>query len=182
MDNDEAKQKLQGIWPEVIGAVISERDGVVNLCPVNYQAVPSVFEQPLSICIGLDNASYTLQTILQTGEFVYAYPSRRQLKDTLYCGTVSGRSGDKLQHTQLTFTASSRVRPPQLVDAVLNFECKLVHHYDAGSFTVVIGEVLNIVDSGKNNLDKIYALGDQQYGAIPAVEILQEGRSANESG
>lgn len=176
MNDQEIKEKLEAIWPEVIGAVITNQDGKVNLCPINYQAVSTVYEKPLSVCIGLDNKNQTLQTVLQTGEFVYAYPSKSQLHDIIYCGTVSGREGDKLAQTKLQFSPSQKVVPPNLVDAVLNYECKVLHHYDVGEFTVVIGEIVNVVASDKSNLDKIYALGGMKYGAIQSVEVLQEGR------
>ena len=176
MNDQEIKEKLEAIWPEVIGAVITKRDDTVNLCPINYQAVSTVYEKPLSVCIGLDNKNYTLETILQTGEFVYAYPSKSQLKDVLYCGTVSGRDGDKPRQTKLQFSPSEKIAPPNLVDAVLNYECKLLHHYNVGEFTIVIGEILKVVSSDKDNLEKIYALGGMRYGAIKDVEVLQEGR------
>jgi flavin reductase (DIM6/NTAB) family NADH-FMN oxidoreductase RutF len=177
MDDKEVREKLEAIWPEVIGAVITKRDDKVNLCPVNYQAVSTVYEKPLSVCLGLDNRGYTLETILKTGEFVYAYPSKPQLKDILYCGTVSGRDADKLQNTALRFTDSEKVAPPNLENAVLNYECKVLHHYNVGEFTIVIGEILKLVRSDKDSLDKIYALGGMRYGAIRGIDVLQEGRT-----
>lgn len=174
--DQEIKEKLEAIWPEVIGVVITKRGDKVNLCPINYQAVSTVYEKPLSVCLGLDNRNYTLETVLETKEFVYAYPSVEQLKQTLQCGTVSGRDQDKLAQTDFRFTASKTVAPPNLEGAVLNYECKLLHHYNVGEFTVVIGEIVNINSSGKGSLDKIYALGGMRYGAIKEIEVLQEGR------
>lgn len=175
--DQEIKEKLEAIWPEVIGAVITKRGDKVNLTPINYQAVSTVYEKPLSVCLGLDNRNYTLETVLETKEFVYAYPSVEQLKQTLFCGTVSGRDQDKLAQTDFRFTDSQTVAPPNLEGAVLNYECKLLHHYNVGEFTVVIGEILHINASDKGNLEKIYALGGLRYGAIKEVEVLQEGRS-----
>ena len=174
--DQEIKEKLEAIWPEVIGVVITKRGEKVNLTPINYQAVSTVYEKPLSVCLGLSNTNYTLENILETKEFVYAYPSKEQLKQTIYCGTVSGRDTDKLANTDFTFSESKVVTPPNLDGAVLNYECKLLHHYNVGEFTIVIGEILSINSSGKGNLEKIYALGGFGYGAIKEVETLQEGR------
>jgi flavin reductase (DIM6/NTAB) family NADH-FMN oxidoreductase RutF len=174
--DQEIKEKLEAIWPEVIGAVITKRGDKVNLTPINYQAVSTVYEKPLTVCLGLSNENYTLENILETKEFVYAYPSVEQLKQILYCGTVSGRDTDKLANTDFRFTGSKAVTPPNLEGAVLNYECKLAHYYNAGEFTIVIGEILNINSSEKNSLDKIYALGGMRYGAIKEVTVLQEGR------
>lgn len=174
--DESIKEKLEAIWPEVIGAVITKQDDKINLCPINYQAVSTVYETPLSVCLGLDNRNLTLQTILETKQFVYAYPSKEQIKDILYCGTVSGREIDKLAQTQLSFTDSQKVSPPNLNGAVLNYECKLLHHYNVGEFTIVIGEILQLNKSEKGSLDKLYALGGMRYGAIKELEVLQEGR------
>lgn len=176
MEDTIIKEKLEAIWPEVIGAVVTKKGEVINLCPINYQAVSTVYEKPLTVCIGLDNRSYTLETILAMKEFVYAYPSYMQLKDIIYCGTVSGRDIDKIINTDLHFVESKVIGVPQLADAVLNYECKAVHCYDAGEFTIVIGEILEIHTSSYGNLDKIYALGGQKYGTIGGVEVLQHGR------
>lgn len=176
MDDKVIKEKIEAIWPEVIGAVVTKRDGVVDLCPINYQAVSTAYEKPLSVCLGLDNKSYTLETILQTNEFVYAYPSKSQLKEIIYCGTVSGRDGFKFENTDLDFISSKAIDAPNLQGAVLNYECKLLHSYNVGQFTIVIGEVLTLIHSDKGSLDKIYSLGGTRYGTINSVEVLQIGR------
>ena len=176
MEDKEVKEKLEAIWPEVIGAVITKRGDKVNLTPINYQAVSTIYEKPLSVCLGLSNSNYTLESILETKEFVYAYPSRGQLKQVLWCGTVSGRDTDKLSKTDFSFSESKTVVPPNLDDAVLNYECKLLHHYNVGEFTIVIGEIVAVNSSGKGNLEKIYALGGFGYGVIKEIETLQEGR------
>jgi flavin reductase (DIM6/NTAB) family NADH-FMN oxidoreductase RutF len=178
--DQEIREKMEAVFPEVIGAVITKRGGQVNLCPINYQAISTVYEKPLTLCIGLSNGGYSLETILETREFVYAYPSKDQITDILYCGTVSGRDGDKLGRTSLEFHQSIDVKPPHLVGAVLNYECRVVHSYNAGgddSFTILVAEIQQIVPTtGKNNLDKIYSLGGRTYGAVGSIDVLQVGR------
>ncbi|MET0779674.1 MAG: flavin reductase family protein [Candidatus Saccharimonadales bacterium] len=180
-DNQEIRERMENVFPEVIGAVITKRGGQVNLCPINYQAISTIYEQPLTICIGLSNGGYTLETILETKEFVYAYPAKDQIHDILYCGTVSGRDGDKLAKTSLEFNQAMTVMPPHLAGAVLNYECRLVHSYSAGgkdSFTVLITEIQQIVPTtDKDNLDKIYSMGGHNYGSIKEMDVLQVGRS-----
>lgn len=176
MTDTQVREKLEAIWPEVIGLVITKESDKINVCPVNYQGVSTVYEKPLSVCLGLDNKNLTLETVLKTSEFVYTYPSRAQLKDAIYCGTVSGRVIDKIPNTNFKFSPSKAILPPNLVGAVLNYECKLVHSYNVGDFTIVIGKILEINSSGKDNLQKIYALGGQRYGVIKEVETLQDGR------
>lgn len=170
------QEKLESIWPEVIGLVITKNEEKLNACPINYQGISTIYETPLSVTLGLDNRNLTLENILKTKEFVYAYPSMDQLKDTLYCGTVSGRNTDKLIHTNFTFSLSEKVAAPHLDDAVLNCECKLMHHYNVGQFTIVIGEIVHMSGSPDKKLEKIYAFGGTQYGIIQEVKVLQIGR------
>lgn len=174
--DDSVKEKLEAIWPEVIGLVITSHNGKTNVCPINYQGVSSTYEQPLSVCIGLDNKNLTLETILATKEFVYAYPSREQLEDTIYCGTVSGRNTNKLEQTSFTFSPSEFVTPPLLDGAVINYECVVVHSYNAGAFTIVVGEIKKLHSSDKSHLDKVYSLGGRNYGVIKETETLKFGR------
>jgi flavin reductase (DIM6/NTAB) family NADH-FMN oxidoreductase RutF len=174
---DGVREKLEAVFPSVIGVVVTKRGDKVNLCPINYQAISTVYETPLTITIGLSNRGYTLETVLETGEFVYAYPSTDQLDDVLHCGTVSGRTTDKLAATGLEFNQSLTIKPPHLKDAVLNYECRMVHHYNAGSFTIVVAEIQEIIPSShKGDLDKIYSLGHHRYGALEGVKVLKEGR------
>lgn len=169
-------EQLQAMWPEVIGAVITKRQDRVNLCPINFQAVSTAYELPLTACIGLGNTSYTLEIIKETGEFVYAYPSKEQLADILRCGAISGRDEDKIAQTRLSFSESKHLGVPLLDDAVLNYECRVVHMYDAGSFTIVIGKAVAIHPSNKDKLDKIYTLGGLGYGTLTGLNTLQESR------
>lgn len=84
MDIQKTKNKLEAIWPEVIGLVITKVGDKVNVSPINYQGVSTVYETPLTVTLGLDNKNLTLENVLKTKEFVYSYPSKDQLKDTIY--------------------------------------------------------------------------------------------------
>lgn len=176
MDQDKIAKQLDAIFPQVIGAVITHdhKDGRVNLAPINFQAVSTKYEHPASVCIGLSNQSSTLKNILDSKQFVYAYPNPNQVKDIIYCGTVSGHTTDKMKNTKLKFKKSNQVEPPTLQEAVINFECELTHSYKAGDFTIIVGEVkyMQVNDSRQ----KIYSLGGTKYGTLKIDEILQEGR------
>jgi len=177
MDVAKTEKLLESIFPEVIGAVITvdPSNMRVNLCPVNFQAVSTKYEHPLTVCLGLGNNSYTLKNILAHGQFVYAYPSPGQLKDVIYCGTVSGYKSDKLKDTRLQFTESKKVAPPNLQNAVINFECELQHSYIVGNFTLVVGLVKHL-EGSPTETQKIYSLGGTKYGTVVIDKVIQESR------
>lgn len=162
--------------PEVIGAVITKRNGKINVCPVNWQVTSTSYEKPPVVCVGLANNNWTLENIKAIKEFTYAYPTRSQLKDTLYCGTVSGRKIDKISHTSFKFRPAKYVSVPILERAVLNFECQLMKVIKLDSFSIVIGRVVEFYTSKKKSLDKIYSLGRSNYGVIDSIKVLQRGR------
>lgn len=172
MTDDEIREKQKALWPQVIGAVITKSKERANLCPVTFQAVSSVYEKPLTVCVGLTNTNFSLENIVATKEFVFSYPTKHQLEDILYCGTVSGRQLNKLRNTQLEFEKATAVQPPLLKNAAINFECRLVHTYKQDTFTLVVGEVVMYHSTNELNLDKVYALGGTDFGVISDVEVL----------
>ncbi|GEM_PF-3421673 len=176
IDENFFDEMSESTMPWMIGAVITKSSNKINLCPVTFQTISSRFEKPFSICIGLTNDNYTLETVLKTKEFTYAYPSKEQLKDVLYCGTVSGRDRDKLKNTDFQFSDSQHITLPQLKDAVANYECIVIHTHKLDIFTIVIGEIINGVVSKRDKLDKIYALGEEGYGIIKSIKALEEKR------
>ncbi len=169
-------EELESIFPEVIGAVITSRGNIVNLCPINFQAVSTVYENPTTVCIGLSNTSYSLENIQTNKQFIYAYPSESQTEDVIYCGTVSGRDINKLDKTNLKFSESTNIKPPNLEGAIVNFECELVHSYVAGNFTIIVAKVLRINQGSGYNWQKIYSLGGQKYGTIDIKQVIKHGR------
>lgn len=161
--------------PQPIGLVIT-KDTKLNFCPVNWQVVSTKYETPLTVCIGLSNQHYTLKAILDTKEFVYAYPSRKHLKDTIYCGTVSGHDVVKQDETNFELFDSNMIKTPCLQDAVLNFECTLLEKVKLDNYTIIVGKVLFTHESQLDSLEKIYALGGQRYGTIEKVKTVIDGR------
>jgi flavin reductase (DIM6/NTAB) family NADH-FMN oxidoreductase RutF len=171
MPNPDLQSNL--IMPQAIGLVITG-DEKVNLCPVNWHIVSTKYESPMTVCVGLSHGHYTLEVIEKTEEFVFAYPTRDQLKDTLFCGTVSGRDVDKLKKTSFEFADSQKVSPPLLKEAVLNLECKLDQKIVMGNYTILVGIVEAVHESDKSPLDKIYSLGDQNYGVVSEMQIFSK--------
>jgi len=173
---DEIGKKLENIFPLVIGLVITKIGEKVNICPINWQVVSTKYETPITVCIGLSHTSYSLDNIKATNQFTLAYPSKEQLEDTIYCGTVSGRSIDKLKSTSFKFNPSKHINPPHIRSAVINFECEVIQIVTLETFCIIIANVLAVETSSKRALDKIYALGRTNYGSIKEVSVDKVGR------
>ncbi len=165
--------------PWTIGLVITKRDDKINICPVTFQVISSIYEKPYVVCIGLSNDNYSLETILKTKEFAYAYPSSKQLKDSLFSGTISGRNIDKIKKTSFKFTKARSISSPHLQDAVVNFECKVKDIIKLETFTIIVGKIVNLQFdkyTKEHKLNKMYALGDFNYGVIEKLKVMETGR------
>ncbi len=174
---DNVADKLEKIFPLVIGLVVTKNAEKINMCPVNWQVVSTKYELPITVCIGLSHTSYSLDIIKATKEFTFAFPAKSQLEDAIYCGTVSGRTVDKIKHTTFKFEGSKKIQPPHVKDAVMNLECKVRQIIRLETFCIVIGNVVEVKTlETKGSLDKIYALGKMTYGSIDKITIEKVGR------
>jgi flavin reductase (DIM6/NTAB) family NADH-FMN oxidoreductase RutF len=99
---------------------------------------------PFLMLVSVGKKRYTHKSIIEQGEFVICYPSAEQEKGAMYCGSHSGKEGDKIARSGLEATPSAKVKPPTIKDCTVAFECKVVCQYDAGDHTLFIGEVVAV--------------------------------------
>jgi len=85
----------------------------------------------LPICVVLVRPSRYTHDLLETcGDFTVNVPADHMVKAVQYCGTHSGRDGDKAAACGLAFAPSSDVEVPYLVGSALHYECRTVHTSD----------------------------------------------------
>lgn len=162
--------------PALIAAVITERQGKVDVCPIAFHVISTKWEKPFVACVGLANRGYTLSLITRTKRFVLAYPSHAQLKDILWCGTVTGRKVNKARLTRLKFIQSKHGLP-FLMGAVANIGCRLIKKIRLNTFTLVVGEAIDCHALPSRALQKVYTLGNEQYGVLKGWKVNQKGRT-----
>jgi len=134
-------QALQHKYPEWIDLVVARgTDGQVNAMPVGWSMIAS--GSPLLYAVAIHRRQYTAQLIRETREFVVAAPSAEMAEATLYCGTHSGRDGDKIEPSGLTLVPAAKVKTPLLEGAVYNLECKLHGEFETGDHLLFVGEVV----------------------------------------
>jgi flavin reductase (DIM6/NTAB) family NADH-FMN oxidoreductase RutF len=86
-------------------------------------------------------------------------------KEVAYCGSHSGRDGDKIEECGLTLTKGNRIEAPFIDESIVHYECRRVHrnnvlnpdldggivrtYYPAGDFhRIYYGEVLGVYRRG----------------------------------
>jgi flavin reductase (DIM6/NTAB) family NADH-FMN oxidoreductase RutF len=132
---------LKQKYPEWIDLVVARgAGGQVNAMPVGWSTIAS--GSPLLYAVAIHRRQYTAQLIRETHEFVVAAPSAAMAAATLYCGTHSGRDGDKIGPSGLRLIPAAEIETPLLEDAVYNLECKLYREFETGDHILFVGEVV----------------------------------------
>jgi flavin reductase (DIM6/NTAB) family NADH-FMN oxidoreductase RutF len=101
--------------------------------------------KPFLMMVSIGKTRFSHKAISEQKEFVICYPAADQEKGALYCGSHSGKSGDKIARAGLTAVPSTKVRPPTIKDCTVAFECMVVSAYDAGDHTLFVGEVVAVI-------------------------------------
>jgi len=103
--------------------------------------MPISHEPPL-IVIGVSPRRYSHQLIIETAQFVVNVPTEDIVEQTVFCGTVSGRTHDKFKEAGLTPVPANMVKPPLIKECVSSLECKVTAKYTCGDHTLFVGEVV----------------------------------------
>jgi flavin reductase (DIM6/NTAB) family NADH-FMN oxidoreductase RutF len=141
MKRVEISQALQRKYPEWIDLVVSRSpDGQVNVMPVGWSMIASSI--PPLYAVAIHTRQHTARLIQASGEFVVAVPTVEMGRATLYCGTHSGRDGDKIGPSGLILLPASVIQTPLVEGAVYNLECKLHQQVQAGDHLVFFGEIV----------------------------------------
>jgi flavin reductase (DIM6/NTAB) family NADH-FMN oxidoreductase RutF len=136
-----AGHALKHKYPEWIDLVVSRgADGGVNVMPVGWSTIAS--GTPLLYAVAINARHHTTRLIHETREFVVAAPSAAMAEATLYCGTHSGREGDKVKPAGLQLVPASVEQVPLLRRAVYDLECRLHTAVETGDHVLFVGEVV----------------------------------------
>jgi len=104
-------------------------------------AMPTSINPPL-VAISISPRRYSHSLIEETKEFVVNIPTMDILKETFFCGTVSGRDHDKFKEAELTALIAKKVKPPLIKECVAHLECKLHSQFETGNHTIFVGEIV----------------------------------------
>jgi len=101
-----------------------------------------VSSTPPTVAMGLRESRHTLELIRRTGTFTVNVPPSSLAAEVDYCGTTPGGKTDKFAATGLTLTASAVVDAPMIAQCPFNLECRVTEEVVAGSYVVVLGEIV----------------------------------------
>ena len=166
------------IFPTPVWCVGSyDTDGHPNVMTVAWGGI--CCSRPPCATVSLRRATYSYASILQRQAYTLSVPSERYVKEADYFGIASGRDVDKFATTGLTPVRSELVDAPYVGEFPMILECRLIHHYEIGSHTHFVGEILDVkVDEatltaeGQADIEQVcpivYGPGRGRYHAVGA--------------
>jgi len=133
-----------------------------------------VSHEPPMVAISIAPRRLSHRIIQETGEFVVNVPTMDIVKETLFCGRVSGRTHDKFKEAPLTSAPSKKVQAPIIKECAAHLECKLQKKVTTGDHTVFIGRVVasyvneGIYDNGFkiDRMKPIFHIGGDNFATL----------------
>ena len=116
---------------------------------------------PPMISVSFQHRRHTLKGVKENGTFSVNIPSVELVKETDYCGLVSGRERDKVADCKFSVFYGKLGTAPLISECPVNLECSAVHMLNLGSHMMVVGQIeeVHVTDScltdGEPDVEKI---------------------------
>ncbi len=125
------------LWQETVGMLTREgillcsvnSDGAPNVMTIGWMTAGVVWGKPI-VTVYVRPTRFTYTYLEQVPEFTVNVLPPEHAEALQFCGTASGRDVDKLAHTGLTAVPAQRVTAPVIEQAVIHYECRIVHKSD----------------------------------------------------
>ena len=156
--------------------------GTMVDCKPNFMAVAwcgVACSNPPMVSVAIRLARYTLKGI-QNREFSVNIPSADIVKETDYCGMVSGAEVDKVAACKFDVFYGQLTNAPLIEQCPVNLACKVAHILNLGTHQLIIGQVIethvteSCLTDGKPDLNKIQPF---VYGMGSTTEYYTLGKS-----
>jgi flavin reductase (DIM6/NTAB) family NADH-FMN oxidoreductase RutF len=115
--------------------------GVHNVITLAW-ATPVSIDPPMMV-IAVSPARFSHHLIERSGEFVVNVPGAAMLPAVWYCGTHSGRDGDKFSAAGLSVEAAAVVATPLVRECFAHIECCVTDSPAEGDHTLFVGEAVS---------------------------------------
>ncbi|MFC2005312.1 flavin reductase family protein [Chloroflexota bacterium] len=100
-----------------------------------------VNNRPPMLSVSFNHQRYVLKGVKQNGTFSVNIPSVDLVKETDYCGLVSGRDTDKVADCKFDIFYGKLTNAPLISECPINLECNVVHILNLGSHDMVVGQI-----------------------------------------
>jgi flavin reductase (DIM6/NTAB) family NADH-FMN oxidoreductase RutF len=162
-----AKNCLYPLPTVLVGALVNDKP--------NYAAIAHVgIMEPNAVSLGMNKIHYTNKGIMANKTFSINIPSTKQVKETDYCGIVSGRNKSKADMFK-TFFGKLKTAP-MIEECSINMECELVKIIDFPNHDIFIGKIAAthcdevVLTEGAVDFEKVqpilFVMNDRSYWSL----------------
>ncbi len=150
----------------------TDKTGKANIITLAW-SMPTSRDPPM-VVISVAPTRLSHRMIEETHEFAVNVPTIEIVRETLFCGRISGTECDKFKEAALTPLPAKKIHSPIIKECAAHLECKMVQQVATGDHTLFIGEVLaayvneqifsKTFDIRKVKL--IYHIGDDNFSTL----------------
>jgi len=126
----------------VVLVTCADSVGKPNIITLAWAGV--VCSDPPMLGLGIRPHRYSYRLIEDSREFVVNIPTENILRETDFCGEVSGKDVDKFRETGLTPEPAEKVKPPLIKECPVNIECVVRSKVPLGVHHLFLGEVVQV--------------------------------------
>ena len=143
----------------LVGTIVNNKP---NFITVSWAGITNA--DPPTMSIAIRKNRYSLKGILGNKSFSVNIPSASQIKETDYCGVVSGAGQDKVKACDFKLFYGNLSNAPMIEQCPVNFECEVVREVDSGDHILIFGEIIesyiseNCFKEGIPDIEKINPL------------------------
>ena len=138
------KKKTYGpqpwLFPNPTVLVGTVFDGKANFAPFAWCGITG--GEPPTVSVGIRHQRHTLKGIYQNRTFSVNIPSIDLLKETDYCGMVSGSQADKAKECGFNIFYGTLASAPLIEQCPVNLECEVLHILNLGIHAMVVGKIV----------------------------------------
>lgn len=125
--------------------LVSKGQGKVNMMALDWKTIGELWMYPVCT-VAVARSRYTFSLLNETPEFTLNVPSPEISSAISIAGGSSGRDTDKIAQAGLTLTPSKHISVPMIEEAMISYECKIIHTAESGSVCsthrLFFGEIL----------------------------------------
>jgi len=121
----------------LVGTFIDDKP---NFITVSWAGITSA--SPPTMSIAIRNIRYSLKGILQNKTFSVNIPSTDLVKETEFCGNVSGADYNKVEECGFKIFNGKIKNAPLIAQCPINIECEVLQNINIGDHSLFIGEIV----------------------------------------
>ncbi len=143
-----------------------------------------VNSRPPMLSVAFQHHRHTLKGVKQNGTFSVNIPSVDLVRETDYCGIVSGRDTDKVADCKFNIFYGKLTNAPLITECPVNLECRVLHILNLGSHEMVVGQIEEVyatdscLTDGEPDVQKIKPF---LWAARPANQYMEFGKPVGEA-